>query len=206
DTGETLAAMGIDVYFGEARFAGPDSVTVGAKVLRFKNALIATGARPVRPPIPGLEEAGYLTYENVFDLTECPRRLLVMGGGPLGCELAQAFCRLDSQVTIVQDEPLFLRQEERDAAQILSDALARDGIEIHLNTQATGVRVEQNQKLIDLFTEGYKFTVVADEILIGVGHKPNVEGLNLDAVGVEYNTETGIRINDFLQTTNPRIY
>jgi pyruvate/2-oxoglutarate dehydrogenase complex dihydrolipoamide dehydrogenase (E3) component len=91
---ERLTAAGIDVYFGDARFAGPDSVTVDGDVLRFKKALIATGARPVRPPIAGLEESGYLTYENVFDLTECPKRLLVIGGGPVGCELAQAFARL----------------------------------------------------------------------------------------------------------------
>ena len=120
----------------------PDAVAVDGKSLHFRKALIATGARPMIPSIPGLAEAGYLTNENVFDLTDCPRRLLVIGGGPLGCELAQAFCRLGSQVTIVQDEPMFLRKEERDAAQILSEALARDGIDIHLNTQIVAVRVE----------------------------------------------------------------
>jgi pyruvate/2-oxoglutarate dehydrogenase complex dihydrolipoamide dehydrogenase (E3) component len=91
-------------------------VNVGGTVLRFKKALVATGGRPVRPPIPGLEEAGYLTYENVFELTECPKRLLVIGGGPVGCELAQAFARLGSHVTLVQDDPMFLGREERDAA------------------------------------------------------------------------------------------
>src|SRR4029077_12043103 len=154
----------------------------------------------------GLIEAGYLTNENVFDLVQCPRRLLVIGGGPLGCELAQAFCRLGSQVTIVQDEPMFLRQEERDAAQLLAEALARDGIEIHLNTQAEDVRVEKGQKFIDLVSENNKSTVVVDEILIAVGHTPNVEGLNLDAVGVKYDTDAGIQINDYLRTTNARIY
>ena len=108
----------------------------------FRKALIATGARPLTPPIPGLAEAGYLTNENVFNLTECPRRLLVIGGGPLGCELAQAFCRFGSHVIIAQDDPMFLPKEERDAAQILSDALARDGVEIHLNTTVVAVRME----------------------------------------------------------------
>src|SRR5205085_539053 len=101
---ENLSAAGIDVYLGAARFAGPSAVSVEGEILRFKKALIATGARPLIPSIPGLVEAGYLTHENVFDLTERPRRLLVIGGGPLGCELAQAFCRFGSQVTIVQKE------------------------------------------------------------------------------------------------------
>lgn len=201
-----LASLGIDIYFGEATFAGRTAVVVNGTTIRFRRALIATGSRPMIPSISGLAEAGYLTNENVFDLTELPRRLLVLGGGPLGCELAQAFCRLGSQVTIVQDEPMFLRQEERDAAQILSEALVRDGIEIHLNTQAVNVRVDGNQKLIDLVSEADKHKVVVDQILIGVGQTPNVGGLNLDAVGVKYDIKAGIQVNDFLQTTNARIY
>ena len=173
---ERLVAMGIDLYFGEARFAGPDSVTVGATVLRFKNALIATGARPVRPPIPGLEEAGYLTYENVFDLTECPKRLLVIGGGPVGCELAQAFARLGSRVTLVQDEPMFLGNEERDAAQLLSDALARDGIEIHLDTQTTRVRVEGNDTIADLVSNDTKARRGGRSDSRGSRHRPQRPG------------------------------
>lgn len=97
---QRLSSAGVDVYFGEARFARPDAIEVGNKRLRFKRALVASGARPKLPSIPGIAAAGYLTNENVFDLTACPRRLLVLGGGPLGCELAQAFCRLGSQVSI----------------------------------------------------------------------------------------------------------
>ena len=203
---ERLAAMGIDLHFGEARFAGPDSVTVGGNVLRFKKALVATGARPVRPPIPGLEEAGYLTYENVFDLTECPQRLLVIGGGPVGCELAQVFARLGSRVTLVEEDPMFLGHEERDAAQLLSDALARDGIEIHLDTQTTRVRVEGNDKVADLVNDDTKRTVAVDQILVGVGTAPNVQGLELEAAGVVYDDARGIPVDDFLRTTNRRIF
>jgi pyruvate/2-oxoglutarate dehydrogenase complex dihydrolipoamide dehydrogenase (E3) component len=201
-----LTSMGVDVYFGEASFMGADTVMVEGKSLRFKKALIATGARSMVPSIPGLVVAGYLTYESVFNLAECPRRLLVIGGGPQGCELAQAFCRLGSQVTIVQDEPMFLRQEERDAAQILSDVLAREGIEIHLNTQTVNVRVDGKLKLVDFVRDDDKFTVTVDEILVGIGRVPNVEGMNLEAASIKYDGETGIRINDFLQTTNRRIY
>src|SRR6185369_2154310 len=162
------------------------TLTVDGTTLRFKKALIATGARPDTPSIPGLVEAGYLTNENVFDLTELPRRLLVIGGGPLGCELAQAF--------------------SRDAAQMLSDAFARDGIEVRLNTEAVNVRVENGQKLVDLVSDDYKNTVAVDAILTGVGRVPNVAGLDLEAAGVDYDATIGIRVDDFLQTSNRRIY
>ena len=203
---QRLSSMGVDVYFGEARFAGPKTVVVEGQTLRFKKALIATGARPKFPSVPGLADAGFLTNDNVFNLTECPRRLLVIGGGPLGCELAQALCRLGSHVTIAQSDPMFLGKEERDAAQILSDALVRDGIEIHLNTQVINVRLEGKQKLVDLVRDDSKDTVAVDEILVGIGSVPNVEGMNLQAAGVKYDSEAGIPTNDFLQTTNPRIY
>jgi pyruvate/2-oxoglutarate dehydrogenase complex dihydrolipoamide dehydrogenase (E3) component len=203
---DSLSAAGIDVYFGVARFVGPSTVAVAEETLRFKKALIATGARPLIPSIPGLVEAGYLTHENVFDLTECPRRLLVIGGGPLGCELAQAFCRFGSQVTIVQKEPMFLSQEERDAAQILSEALARDGIDVRLNTEVLRIRKQGNEKLADLVSDDYSSTVAVDQILVGSGRSPNVEGIGLEAAGVHYDTYAGVRINDFLQTTNSKIY
>ncbi len=201
-----LKASGVDVFFGEARFTGPSAVTVNGETLRFKRALIAAGARPAIPSIPGLEEAGYLTNETVFELNDCPRSLVVIGGGPLGCELAQAFCRLGSHVSLVQDEPLFLGQEERDAAQILSEALARDGIDIHLNTETVGVRTEGTRKLVDLLSDGNRSTAMADAILLAAGRAPNVQGMNLEAADVDYSAESGIQINDFLQTSNPRIY
>jgi pyruvate/2-oxoglutarate dehydrogenase complex dihydrolipoamide dehydrogenase (E3) component len=206
DSARGLSAVGVDVYFGEAQFTGPRAVSVDGKSLHFKKALVATGARPKTPPIPGLAESGYLTNENVFELTECPRRLLVIGGGPLGCELAQAFCRFGSHVILAQDEPMFLPKEERDAAQILSDALARDGVEIRLNAKVVAVRMEGGKKVADLVSDDYKFSVSVDEILTGIGRTPNVEGLKLEAAGVEYDNEIGIHVNDFLQTANPRIY
>jgi pyruvate/2-oxoglutarate dehydrogenase complex dihydrolipoamide dehydrogenase (E3) component len=206
DSARRLSSVGIDLFFGEAHFRGPDAVVVDGQTLRFKKALIATGARPMVPSIPGLVEAGYLTNENVFDLTELPRRMMIIGGGPLGCELAQAFCRFGSHTIIAHKAPFFLPKEERDAAQLVSDSFARDGIEIHLNTTAVKVRVEGKQKLVDLVSDGNNSTVVVDEILTGIGRAPNVEGMNLEAAGVDYVTETGIRVNDFLQTTNSRIY
>ena len=206
DSVQRLSAAGVDVFLGEAHFTGTDALSVDGTKLRFRKALVATGARPDTPSIPGLVEAGYLTNENVFDLTELPRRLLVIGGGPLGCELAQAFCRFGARTTIAQGLPLFLPKEERDAAQLLSDAFARDGIEVRLNTEAVKVRMEGGQKVVDLISDDYQSTVAVDAILTGTGRLPNVERLNLEAAGVDCDATTGIRIDDFLRTSNPRIY
>ena len=206
DAAQRLREQGVDVFFGAAQFTGPRTVAVAGTTLGFKKAVIATGARPVTPSIPGLIEAGYLTNESVFHLTERPRRLLVIGGGALGCELAQAFCRLGSQVIIAHNEPMFLPGEERDAAQVLSDAMARHGVAIHLNTSVVAVRMEDGKKVADLVIDDYRSSVSVDEILTGIGRAPNVEGLDLDTAGVKYDTTTGIFVNDFLQTSNARIY
>lgn len=202
----TLAADGIDVYFGRPRFTGADTLTVDDTPLRFARAIIATGARPHVPDIPGLKEAGFLTNETVFDLTKLPRRLLVIGGGPIGCEMAQAFRRLGAGTTIVQSLPLFLEREERDAAQMLSDAMARDGVEVRLNTHVVAVRVENGQKLVDLVSDDYHNTIAVDAIVAGVGRTPNVEGLHLDAAGVAHVSGHGVTVDDHLRTSNPRIY
>ena len=206
DSASRLSAEGIDLYFGTARFVGPDAVEVGGTRLRFKKALIATGSRPILPAIAGLAEAGFLTNETVFDLTVLPRSLFVLGGGPLGCELAQAFSRLGARVVISHSEPLFLPKEERDAAQMVSDALARDGVEIHMNCQVVSVRVEGGRKLVEMNHDGHVATAAVDEILTGIGHRPAVQGLDLEAAGVGYDAEAGVHVDDFLRTSNPRIY
>ena len=206
DSARGLTAAGIDVFFGQARFTRTDALEVQGVTLRFGKALIATGARPDTPAIPGLAEAGYLTNENAFDLTRPPGRLLVIGGGPLGCEMAQAFCRLGVQTTIVQRRPLFLPREERDAAQILSDAFARDGIEVRLNTRALNVRVDGGAKIVDLVSDDYHSTVVVDAILTGTGRVPNTAGLDLEAAGVDFDPHRGVHVDNFLRTRNRRIY
>ena len=206
DSASRLSAVGIDVFFGTARFTSGDAIDVEGTRLRFKKAMIATGSRSILPAIPGLTEAGYLTNETVFDLTVLPRRLLVIGGGPVGCELAQAFSRFGSRTVIAHDEPLFLPKEERDAAQMVSEALARDGVEIHLNTTVVNVRVEGGRKRVETLNDGNVATIAADQILTGIGRVPAVAGLNLEAAGVVYDAKAGIRVDDFLRTTNPRIY
>jgi pyruvate/2-oxoglutarate dehydrogenase complex dihydrolipoamide dehydrogenase (E3) component len=204
---ERLKIAGVNLYFGAARFTGMDSIVIEGAAVRFRKALIATGARTMPMVIPGLEQASCLTSENVFDLTECPRRLLIIGGGPLGCELAQAFCRLGSHVVIVQNEAQFLPKEERDAAQLLSESMARDGVEIHLNSTVVAVRTgTTGEKLVDLVSDDHKRTIAVDHIAAGVGRVPNVEELGLEEAGVACDPMPGIRVDDFLQTTNSRIY
>ena len=185
-----LTALGVDIFFGAARFASADTLVVGDASVHFKKALIATGARPRVPDIPGLDQTGYRTSATIFEMAALPKRLAVIGGGPLGCELAQAFCRLGSHVTIVQNDPKFLPREERDAAEILSRSMARDGVEIRLNTTVVGARRESGAKVLKTVNNDVKSDIQADEILLSVGRVPNVEELGLEAAGVEFDTRT----------------
>jgi ribose 5-phosphate isomerase len=205
DAARRLHEQGVDVFLGKARFVAADRIQVDDRELPFKKAIIATGARAERPVLPGLAESGYLTDEDVFDLEALPARLLVVGGGPLGCELAQALCRLGCKTTIVQDVPLFLPKEERDAAQILSDALARDDIDVRLNTHILAVRTEKGEKQVDLISDDYRSTVTVDQILVGAGRRPNVDDLDLEAAGIDYDA-SGVHVDDHLRTTNKRVF
>ncbi len=201
-----LARLGIDVHFGAARFLDRQTLATDAVRVRFRKALIATGARAAAPGIPGLTEGSYLTSESIFDLQQLPQHLAVVGGGPLGCELAQAFCRLGARVTIVQDEAKFLPKEERDAAQILAQAMARDGVNIMLNTRVVAAEVHEGE--VRLVTESYKNRgqVVADRVLVSVGRLPQVQGLGLEAGGVGFDAENGVAVDAFLRTSNPNVY
>ncbi len=201
-----LAALGVDLFFGDARFEGAETLAVGETRLQFKTALIATGARPRTPDIPGIEETDYHTSSTIFGLPALPKRLAVIGGGPLGCELAQAFARLGSQVTIVQNDPKFLPREERDAAETLSRALARDGVDVRLNTLVTGARRENDVKILKTVDDGVEREIEADEVLVSVGRVANVEGIGLEAAGVAFDHDKGVTVDDFLRATNPNIY
>ncbi len=197
--------LGVDVFLGAGRFTGPDALDVHGQSLHFKKAVIATGSRPDRPSTPGLDEAGYLTNETVFSLRERPRRLAVMGGGPIGCELAQAFRRLGCEVTLFHRSAHLLNREDSDAAEILQQSFLEEEIRLILN--CTIQRVEKRRaKNNSLSLPGGEKEFAADEILVGVGRAPSVEGLNLESAGVDYDQRDGVRVNDFLQTSNPSIY
>jgi pyruvate/2-oxoglutarate dehydrogenase complex dihydrolipoamide dehydrogenase (E3) component len=206
DSVERFKRLGVDVFLGDARFSGNDAVEVAGQTLRFKKAVIATGARAVQPPIEGLAAAGCLTNETVFSLTERPRRLAVIGGGPIGCELAQAFQRLGSQVTLLHKHAQLLDREDTDAAAVVQAAFLREGIRLVLDCSIERIERQTAGKVIRFVTQDQPASVEVDEILVGAGRAPNVEGLSLEAVGVLFAPREGILVNDRLQTTNPRIY
>jgi pyruvate/2-oxoglutarate dehydrogenase complex dihydrolipoamide dehydrogenase (E3) component len=201
-----LAALGIEVRFASVHFIDRRTLATPAGRVTFDRALVATGARPAAHGITGLTEGSFLTSESIFDLQQLPGRLAVVGGGPLGCELAQAFCRLGAQVTIVQNEPEFLPREERDAAQILARSMARDGVNIILNTQVVGARPENGQVRLQTENYGECREVLADRVLVSVGRVPQLEGLNLESAGITFDPYEGIKVDDFLRTSNPRVY
>ena len=194
---------GVDVFLGSARFTSETTLDVDGATLRFKKALIATGARPAQLPIPGLAEAGYLTNETVFNLTARPHRLAVIGGGPIGSELAQAFCRLGSEVTLLEMSDHILVREDPDAAAIVQTALRRDGVRVVVRCGVERVERHGAEKVIHFTCDGAQ-SVAVDEILVGAGRAPNTE-LGLDAAGVNHDRQ-GVTVDDTLQTSNPRIY
>jgi len=200
-----LKEMGVDVFLGQGRFTSSDTVEVDGKRLRFARAVIASGARPVVPPIPGLKEAGFLTNETLFELTALPKRFAIFGGGPIGCEMSQTFQRLGSQVTLVDLAPHVLIREDADAAEIVQRKLVQEGVRLLLNAKAIRAELRDGAKVVVIEREGRTQEITCDAILVGVGRAPNVEGLNLEAAGVAYD-KTGVKVNDFLRTTNPRIY
>lgn len=206
DSAQRFRDLGIDVFLGEGRFTGRDSIQVGGKTLRFSKAVIATGARAVELPVEGLREAGYLTNETVFSLTERPKRLAVIGGGPIGSELSQAFHRLGSHVTIFEAGDHLLGREDVDAAEILQNRFIEEGVKLILKAKIKKISRTDEGKIITYARDGGEHKLVVDEILIGVGRAPNVEGLNLEAAGVNYDGKNGVIVNDNLRTTNPRIY
>ncbi len=206
DSAVAAKKAGVDVFFGEASFASQDTITVNGQTLKFKKAVIASGARAVRPKIEGIEAVGYLTNENVFSLTELPKRLAVIGGGPIGCELAQAFHRLGSEVILFHRGSHLLNKEDPDAAAIVQEAFIKEGIRLVLNCQLQGVKSSPEGKVITFIGNKGQESVVVDRILAGAGRQPNVESLNLEAAGVEYDSRKGVKVNDNLQTSNSKIY
>jgi len=191
DSAERFAQLGVDVFLGVGQFIGPDTVSVAGNTLQFKKAVIATGARAVTPHMDGIKEAGFLTNETVFNLIEQPRRLAVIGGGPIGCELAQAFQRLGTQVTLFHRHEHLLGRENADAADIVQEKFRREGIQLVLGCAPIRVELRGKEKVVHYACEGSASTVVVDEILAGAGRAPNVDGLNLESVGVQYDKRGG---------------
>jgi len=205
DSVKRFSDLGIDVFLGQGRFLDSSSVAVGDARLSFAKAVICTGARASAPPIDGLDTVPYLTNENLFSLTELPKRIGIIGGGPIGCEMAQAFARFGSEVYLVESADNILIKENPEAANIIRKQLVQDGVNIlccgkELNLspgESGGVRLQ-----VESEGKGYDLTV--DQLLVAVGRAPNVEGMDLEKGGVEY-SKKGVTIDDKFRTTNKHI-
>ncbi|HLK88229.1 MAG TPA: mercuric reductase [Candidatus Binataceae bacterium] len=206
DSARRFRELGVDVFLGEGHFVGRDTIEAAGSRLNFARALIATGARPAAPPIPGLADSGFLTNETVFSLSELPRRIAIIGAGPIGCELAQAMRRLGAQVYLIEALNEILAREDRDAAAIIARTLSNEGVELFTGCKVANVASGAGARILGLETRGSSRQVEVDAIFVGTGRLPNVEGLGLEAAGVEYDEKGGIHVDDYLQTGNPRIF
>jgi pyruvate/2-oxoglutarate dehydrogenase complex dihydrolipoamide dehydrogenase (E3) component/uncharacterized membrane protein YdjX (TVP38/TMEM64 family) len=205
DSAQRFRKLGVDVFIGSACFAGASSIEVDGKRLEFNRAVIATGARAAELPIPGLAAAGYYTNETVFTLTELPSRVAVIGAGPIGCELAQAFARFGSDVTLLTDGREILPKEDRDAAAIVHKHLERDGVRIITRAEIQRADKNRQEKTLTATIEEGTTELRCDAILLAVGRTPNLEGLDLEAAGISY-TARGVEVDARLRTSNPRVF
>jgi len=205
DSAQRFTDLGIDVFLGQGEFKSSDTIVVDGAELKFSKAVIATGARASAPPIEGLDTVQYLTNESLFSLTELPPRLGIIGAGPIGCEMAQAFARFGSEVFLVESAHGVLPREDADAALLVEQALAADDVKLLCCGRETKIVKDGDKIRIQLNSHDEPYDVQVDQLLVAVGRAPNVEGLNLEGVGVEFDNR-GVKVNDRFQTTNSRIY
>ncbi|PKN41654.1 MAG: mercuric reductase [Deltaproteobacteria bacterium HGW-Deltaproteobacteria-18] len=206
DSVRRFQGLGVDVFLGPGRFTDPHTVEVGGERLSLVKAVIATGARAAAPPIEGLDTVRYLTNETVFSLTKLPKRLAVIGTGPVGCELAQAFARFGSEVLLIESSRGILPKEDRDAAEFVRQALIKDGVKLLCCGKEVKVSPAEGGRIRLVANAGAgSYDETVDELLIAVGRKPNVEGLGLEEAGVAYSAK-GVQVDDHLRTTNPDIF
>lgn len=206
DAPENYIKLGVDVAFGEVRFTAPTRLTVNGQTVTGKHFLVCTGSHPAVPQTSGLAEAGYLTNDNVFDPRALPASLAVIGGGPIGVELGQAFARLGARVTILQRPDRILPKDEPEVSALLHQTLVADGITIHTGAEVRAVALRDGHKVLTVKMAAGEMEVVADEILVAVGRAPAIADLGLDAAGVKTDARKGILVDKRLRTSNPRVY
>jgi pyruvate/2-oxoglutarate dehydrogenase complex dihydrolipoamide dehydrogenase (E3) component len=204
DSAERFAGLGVRVILGPAKFTSRRAVAVGDIEIRARRFVIATGSTPALPPIPGIDSGPYLTNENIFKLTEQPKDLIVIGAGPIGLEMAQAFRRLGSKVTVLEAATP-VAKDDPECAAIVLDRLEREGVVIRSGVKVTGVAHANGAVTVTIEGEGGEETVTGTHILVATGRKPTTDGLDLDAAGVRYD-RTGILVNKKLKTANRRVY
>lgn len=207
DSVERYEGLGVDVIQGEAHITSPYTVQVNGRTLTTRNIVIAAGARPAVPPIPGLEEAGYLTSDTLWDLRELPRRLVVLGGGPIGSELTQAFARLGSRVTQVEMLPRILPREDEEFSEMVRARLTAEGVDVRTATKAKEVRIgDDGSPRLVVEHDGENSEIEFDRILVAVGRVANTSGYGLEELGIPVTDRRTVEVNEYLQTRYPNIY
>jgi pyruvate/2-oxoglutarate dehydrogenase complex dihydrolipoamide dehydrogenase (E3) component len=205
DSAARFRELGVDVFLGQARFVSDEAVEVDGRRLRFHRAVVATGARAFIPPIEGIGGVACLTNETVFSLTERPEHLAVLGGGPIGCELGQAFARFGTRVTLLEAGARLLAKDDPDAAEVVAGALRRDAVQVLTGAHVEGVRREGAGTTLRYTRDGRSAEVHASHLLVAVGRAPNVDGMGLEAAGIEFDAK-GVKVDERMRTSNPRVY
>lgn len=206
DSVERYSELGVDVIQGEAKITSPYVVEVDGRKITTRGIVIATGARPFVLPIPGLDQIDYLTSDNLWQLRELPQRLLVLGGGPIGCELSQAFARFGSQVTMVEMAPRLMIREDEDVAALVTERFLAEGINVLAGHRATEFKVVDGEKRLLCDHDGETVEVAFDQVLVAVGRRPNTQGFGLEALDIPLNPNGTIETNEYLQTRIPTVY
>ncbi|MFD2922797.1 dihydrolipoyl dehydrogenase family protein [Halobacillus naozhouensis] len=206
DSHERFQDLGVDIYQGKGRIIKEHHIQVEEETdIKGKRVVIATGSRPVIPPIQGIESTSYLTNETTFDVSKTPKRLLVIGGGPIGLELAQSFARFGSEVTILEGNSTIFGQEDEDVISVIKTQLEKE-LTFQLNARVKKVREENGTKVVTYEQSGYEENIVVDDILMATGRKPNTDDMGLDKIGVNLDDRGNIVVNDYLQTSKSHIY
>lgn len=203
DSPERLRREGVDVFEAEGRFDGPSTLTADGRRLRFRRAIVATGSRPLLPPVDGLSASDPLTTDSVWELRELPERLVVLGGGPIGCELGQAFARLGSSVTLVELADRLLLKGEPRASRLIAERLRDDGVDVRVQQRA--VRAEPGNLIVE-DADGAKEAITFDRILVATGRAPRTDGIGLERAGVRVDARGAVIVDHRLRTTARSVY
>ena len=206
DSIERYTELGVECIEGEARISSPTTVEVNGRVIKTPNIIIATGARPFVPPIPGIENIDYLTSDNLWQLRELPGRLLVLGGGPIGSELSQSFARFGSHVTQVEMLPRILIREDEEVSNLVSQQFEADGVDLRTSHKALAFKREADNNILVCEHQGQEVEIEFDQLLVAVGRKANIEGFGLEELGVDINKQGTVHTNEYLQTVHANIY
>lgn len=206
DSVERFESLGVECLEGEARLTSPNSVSINNTTLTAKNIIVATGAGPFIPPIKGIENIDYLTSDNLWDIREQPKRLLILGGGPIGCELSQAFARLGSSVIQVEMAPRIMAREDEDVSALITNKFIHEGIDVRSNHKAKEFIKKDNQPILICEHNGQDVEIEFDTLLVAVGRKANTSGFGLEELGIELNPQGTIKVNEYLQSSIPSIY